>query len=181
MNIRAANLTDLPAIVQLHDTAFGTVFEGRLVTELHQADLAPISLVATQPDKMTQAGKILGHVLFSPLMVEVDQRAVKALALAPVAVDPISQKQGIGTALIKAGLVAAAQHDWQAVIVLGEPHFYQRFGFSAALAAGFESAFASPYLMALELSPRSLSGQKGRIIYAEPFWNLDPETPLPIT
>jgi putative acetyltransferase len=163
MDIKAATPADLPAIRTLHDAAFGTPHEGRLVADLHHGDLAAISLVAVE------GGKILGHILFSPLVIEIDDEAVPGLALAPLAVDPAHQRQGIGTALAQAGLVAAAQHGWRAVIVLGQPSYYSRFGFSAAAAQGFESPFAGPYLMALELIEGALSGRKGKIIYAGPF------------
>lgn len=166
MDIRKTAATDLPALTALHDAAFGTPFEGRLVRDLLAAGLGPLSLVAVEKDR------ILGHILFSPLTIEVGNETVRGLALAPLAVDPAHQKQGIGTALTKAGLVAAQQNGWEAVIVLGQPDYYQRFGFSPDLGAGFDSPFAGPYLMGLELARNSLSGQKGKIIYAEPFTKL---------
>lgn len=169
MDIKAATEADLPAITKLHDAAFGTPHEGKLVADLTHADLAAISLVARVD------GAIAGHILFSPLVIEVDDDTVMGLALAPLAVTPARQKRGIGTALTKAGLVAAAQHGWQAVVVLGNPSFYERFGFSPALATGFKTPFAGPYLMALELSGGALSGRKGKIIYSAPFMALGAE------
>ncbi len=166
MDIKAATPADLAAIRQLHDAAFGTPHEGKLVADLTAQDLAAISLVAIDGDE------ILGHILFSPLVIEVDDETVMGLALAPLAVLPARQKLGIGTALTKAGLVAAAQHGWQAVIVLGQPSYYSRFGFSPRLAAGFKTPFAGPHLMGLELSEGVLSGRKGKIIYAGPFMAL---------
>ncbi len=163
MDINAATSADLPVIMKLHDAAFGTPHEGKLVADLHRADLASLSLIARVD------GAIRGHILFSPLMIEIDDETIKGLALAPLAVDPAWQKRGIGTALTEAGLVAAAQHGWQAVVVLGQPSFYERFGFSARLAEGFKTPFAGPYLMALELSKGLLRGRKGKIIYADPF------------
>jgi putative acetyltransferase len=171
MDINAATKADLPAITKLHDSAFGTPHEGKLAADLTHTDLAAISLVARVGDT------IVGHILFSPLVIEIDDDAVMGLALAPLAVLPAHQNRGIGTALTRAGLVAAAQHGWQAVVVLGNPSFYQRFGFSPALAEGFQTPFAGPYLMALELSEGALSGRKGEIIYAKPFAELGAETP----
>ncbi|MDY0872208.1 GNAT family N-acetyltransferase [Dongia rigui] len=163
MDIKAATAADLAPISKLHDAAFGTPHEGRLVADLTHSDLAVLSLVAREN------GTIVGHILFSPLVIDVDDDTVMGLALAPLAVLPPHQNRGIGTALTRAGLVAAVQHDWQAVIVLGHPSYYSRFGFSATLAQGFESPFAGPYLMALELIPGALSGRKGKIIYPPPF------------
>lgn len=163
MDIKSATSADLPAIMKLHEAAFGTPHEGKLVADLHRANLASLSLMARVD------GAIRGHILFSPLVIEIDDETVKGLALAPLAVDPAWQRKGIGTALMEAGLVAATQHGWQAAIVLGQPSFYERFGFSARLAEGFKTPFAGPYLMALEFSKEVLSGRKGRIIYADPF------------
>lgn len=170
MDIKVAIEADLPAITKLHDYAFGTPHEGKLVVDLTHADLAAVSLVAREE------GTIVGHILFSPLVIEIDDDTVMGLALAPLAVLPARQNRGIGTALTRAGLVAAAQHGWQAVVVLGQPSYYQRFGFSAPLAAGFQTPFAGPHLMALELSGGVLSGRKGKIIYAAPFLALGADT-----
>lgn len=163
MDIQTATSADLPAIIKLHDAAFGTPHEGKLVADLHRDGLASVSLMASVD------GAIRGHILFSPLAIEIDDGAIKGLALAPLAVDPAWQKKGIGTALTEAGLATAAQHGWQVVIVLGQPSFYERFGFSARLAEDFATPFAGPYLMALELSKSVLNGRKGKIIYANPF------------
>jgi putative acetyltransferase len=166
MDIRETSAGDLAALMALHDAAFGGPHEGRLVADLIKGDLAVISLVAIED------GSIVGHVLFSPLVIEVDGDTVLGLALAPLAVHPGRQRSGIGTALTRAGLAAAAQAGWEAVIVLGHPSYYARFGFSADLARGFESPFAGPAFMALELTKSALSGRKGKIIYASPFTDM---------
>ena len=163
MDIRETSASDLAALIALHDAAFGGPHEGRLVAELISGDLAAISLAAVEE------GRIVGHILFSPLVVEVNGETVLGLALAPLAVHPSRQQIGIGTALALAGLDAARQAGWEAVIVLGHPSYYARFGFSADLARGFESPFAGPAFMALELTKAALSGRKGKIIYLSPF------------
>lgn len=163
MDIRTTYAVDLPALIALQDAAFGTPFEGQLVADLIKGDLAAISLAAIE------GGRIVGHILFSPLVAEIDGDTALALSLAPLAVYPDCQRRGIGTALTRAGLAKAAETGWEAVIVLGDPEFYARFGFSAALAAGFDSPFAGPAFMALELTKSALSGRKGRIIYSAPI------------
>ena len=118
---------------------------------MRAADLAAIELVAADD------AAIVGHILFSALSVTVEQRAVRALALAPMAVAPGRQRSGIGSALIRAGLAEARGQAWQAVIVLGHPHFYPRFGFSAACAANLEAPFRGEAFMALALAPRAVA------------------------
>lgn len=163
MQVRSAEAADMAAIRKIHDAAFGGPGEGKLVADLTAEGLDAISLVAIKDTK------IVGHVLFSPLLVEVNEKPIRALALAPIGIAPAYQKQGIGTALTEAGLAAARQDGWDAVIVLGHPSYYPRFGFRADLAAGFRAPFKGPAFMALELRPGVLSGRKGRIIYPSRF------------
>jgi putative acetyltransferase len=127
------------------------------------ADLDAISRVASNNTEL------LGHILFSPLLVEVDGEAIAALALAPLAVMPGRQKQGVGTALMEAGLAQARAEGWDAVVVLGHPEYYKRFGFSPDAMQGFLAPFDGPAFMALELRKGALSGRRGRIIYPAPF------------
>ncbi|WP_374310811.1 GNAT family N-acetyltransferase [Dongia sp.] len=167
MDIKAAHRSDLPALIALHDAAFGTPYEGRLVADLLAANLDAISLVASN------SVELLGHILFSPLLVEVDGEAIAALALAPLAVMPGRQGQGVGTALMEAGLAQARAEGWDAVVVLGHPEYYSRFGFTAAALQGFAAPFDGPAFMALELRKGALSGRRGRIIYPAPFATTD--------
>ena len=98
---------------------------------------------------------------------------VRALGLAPVAVEPSRQNTGVGKRLIAAGLALAEAAGWQGVFVLGDPAYYGRFGFTADAAAGFESPYAGPYLMALPLGARRLAATDGEIAYAPAFSELD--------
>ena len=161
--MRRAEAADMAAIRKIHDAAFGGPGEGKLVAELTADGLDAVSLVATED------ARIVGHVFFSPLLVEVNEQPIRALALAPIGIDPAYQSRGIGTALTEAGLAAARQGGWEAVIVLGHPSYYPRFGFRADLATGFRAPFKGPAFMALELRPGVLSGRKGRIIYPSRF------------
>ena len=163
MDIKPARRSDLRALIAIHDAAFGTPYEGRLVADLVAADLDAISLVASNDTEL------LGHILFSPLLVEVDGEAIAALALAPLAVMPGRQNQGVGTALMEAGLARARAEGWDAVVVLGHPEYYSRFGFSAVPLQGFTAPFDGPTFMTLELRKGALSGRKGRIMYPAPF------------
>ncbi|HEX3406354.1 MAG TPA: N-acetyltransferase [Caulobacteraceae bacterium] len=100
-------------------------------------------------------GAIVGHVLFSRMRVE-PPRLIAGLG--PVAVAPPHQRQGIGNALCRAGIEAVRAMGAEAVVVLGHPEYYPRFGFSHALAAPLTSPFADrEAFMGLELTPGALT------------------------
>jgi putative acetyltransferase len=101
--------------------------------------------------------------------VEVGGKAIRALALAPLGIAPAYQRRGIGQLLARAGLAEARAQGWEAVIVLGQPEYYGKFGFRAALTTGFKAPFRGPAFMGLELRSGALSGEKGRIIYPVSF------------
>jgi putative acetyltransferase len=87
-----------------------------------------------------------------------------------MAVLPRFQYQGIGSSLVTRGMEACKEQGHRIVVVLGHPHFYQRFGFSPGLAARLESAFSGhPSFMAAELVHGALSGVAGRVKYPPPF------------
>jgi putative acetyltransferase len=90
-----------------------------------------------------------------------------------IAVAPGRQNQGIGSALVREGLARAKRDGWQAVFVVGEPDYYGRFGFSAAAAAKFETAYPKPYVLALELVPNALTTRTGALLYALAFQALE--------
>jgi putative acetyltransferase len=91
---------------------------------------------------------------------------MKALGLAPVAVRPSFQKQGVGATLIREGLDRAKDEGWMCVFVLGDPAYYGRFGFRVESAIGYSSPYSGPHFMAL---PFSEVPKTGEIIYPEPF------------
>jgi len=111
-------------------------------------------------------GMVVGHAMFSRMTAEPAHRNVAALA--PVCARIDRQKTGIGGALIRAGLAACAEQGFSAAIVLGDPEYYGRFGFSAAKAEGIACAFAGPHLQALELIPDTLKGLSA-LAYAPAF------------
>lgn len=152
-----------PAIAALHRAAFGGASEADLVERLHRDGLVLVSLVALDKDD------VVGHVLLSRLAVTLDGRAIEATALAPVAVMPDRQHQGIGSALIRAALDRARVRGIEAIFVLGHAEYYPRFGFSPALAATFESPFRGDTFMALALRPDALAGTRGTVRYPAAF------------
>jgi putative acetyltransferase len=160
MHIRAEQPGDREAIGTVIAAAFGRRQEADLVDWLRAGGDSVISLVAEE------RGGILGHVLFSRM-----EAPFRALGLGPVAVLPARQGEGLGDALIRAGLQRARDAGWDGVFVLGDPGYYRRFGFTPELAASFASLYAGPYLMALALHG-SLPATGGTVAYAPAFARL---------
>lgn len=96
---------------------------------------------------------------------------MRALALAPLGVLPDRQGAGIGSALVREGLRAAPRRGREAVFVLGDPAYYERFGFSREAARGYDSIYAGDNFMILELRPGS--ARPGAIRYPPPFAGLE--------
>ena len=167
VHIRPEAATDHDAIRHVNRLAFGQDGEARLVDALRDGGYLRVSLVAEQ------AGLIVGHVLFSELPITTEAGTVPALTLAPMAVLPDYQRQGIGSVLIRRGLELCREQGHRIVVVLGHPHFYQRFGFSPKLAARLESPYSGrESFMAVELVAGALGGVAGRVQYPPPFEGL---------
>ncbi|MCR5877060.1 GNAT family N-acetyltransferase [Phenylobacterium sp. J367] len=143
--IRYAKPADHAAITEVVAAAFGQPDEARLVDRLRADGDVLFELVAEE------AERIVGHILFSRLWAD---RYELIAALAPVAVEPGRQNDGLGSALVRAGLESAREFGAHGVIVLGHPAYYPRFGFSAETARTVKAPYAgSPAFMALALEP----------------------------
>ncbi len=162
MRIRDETGNDIAAVRTVVAAAFEQAAEADLVDALREPGDAVISLVAEDD------GEIVGHVLFSKL-----QAPDGCIALAPVSVTPNRQNRSIGSKLVRKGLARAKSDGWQAVFLLGEPEYYARFGFSAAMADKFVTEYPKLYFLALELTLHALSERTGAVIYAPPFLALD--------
>ncbi len=160
MEIRFEIETDFPNVRDLHLSAFPSAEEGDLVDALRAGGDAVLSLVADDQG-------VVGHVMFSCM-----KAPFRALGLAPVAVLADWRRQGVADGLIRAGLGHAKKAGWEAVFVLGSPDYYTRFGFDVALAAGFQSPYAGPYLMVLALQNGGLPATSGEVSYAPAFDDL---------
>ncbi len=165
VTIRPEQKEDKAAIRAVNNAAFGRPGEGQLVDLLRTAGAITLSLVAEK------AGRVVGHILFSPARIEGANRAVDVIALGPVAVLPERQGQGIGGQLIRAGLeqLKAAGHD--AVILIGHPTYYPRFGFVPAPPLGLACEFDVPdeVFMVYEFRPGSLEGIRGTAYFHDAF------------
>jgi putative acetyltransferase len=136
--IRGERPGDRAAIHRVHELAFGRPTEADLVDTLRTCGMATLSLVAVEDDR------IVGHILFSPVTIESGDRTFRAVGLAPMAVLPERQRQGIGSQLVKAGLVECRNAGYDDVVVLGHPTYYPRFGFVPASQYGIKSEYEVP-------------------------------------
>jgi putative acetyltransferase len=160
MIVREACHHDDDAIRRVVESAFNRRAEVNLVDRLRSEGDAVISLVGVE-----ETG-VIGHVLFSKMSAP-----FPTLGLGPLSVAPQHQRLGAGTRLIRAGLERAEMAGWKCVFVLGNPAYYTRFGFNAALASKFICRYAGPHLMALTFGP-GVSVLSGEVEYAPAFQNL---------
>jgi len=165
--VAAADADAVDAIIRaaFAGTAHGYQGEAELVRMLEADGDALVSLVAEAD------GAIAGHVLFSRMDVEADGAPLSAAGLAPVSVTPGRQGQGIGGALIRAGLDDLRAQGVAISFVLGHAAYYPRFGYSSELGARFASPFAGPHFMAMMLGDAAWP-ERGRADYAPAFSRL---------
>ena len=167
MEIRPERAADIPVIHALNRAAFETATEAELVDALRDQAEPIVSLVADD------RGSIVGHILFSPVTLS-GGRGLKIMGLAPMAVLPAEQRRGIGSALVRAGLEHCTQLGCGAVVVLGHPEYYPRFGFIPASQFGVTCEYDVPddVFMVCELAPEAMRGESGTIRYHAAFANL---------
>lgn len=165
--VRPETAADEAAIREIETLAFGRPLEAGMVDKVRQSPgfVPVLSLVAERDEK------IVGHVLFSKVTIEDAGEAVEVLALGPIGVSPEWQKQGAGGQMIRAGLERARELGYRAVILVGHPTYYPRFGFSPASRFGLKTTFTVPdgVFMALPLYPNGLEGVRGTVIYPSAF------------
>ena len=161
--IREERPFDHAAIHAVNTAAFDTPAEADLVDTLRTRAVPYVSLVAELD------GEIAGHILFTPVTLTDPPGLV--MGLAPLAVRPDRQRQGVGAALVREGLTRLRQLGAIAVVVLGHPDYYPRFGFEAASRFGIRSEYDVPEdaFMLIELVPGSLDGVHGTARYHPAF------------
>jgi putative acetyltransferase len=167
LTIRPEQPADYGQVFQVVQLAFGQPDEARLVEALRgsPAFVPGLSLIANED------GQVVGHVLFSHVVVQEGAAAHPALALAPLAVLPARQRVGIGGALVKHGLAEARRLGHGAVVVVGHPGYYPRFGFNPGEPLGIRPPFpVSPgAFMVLELRAHALADVRGEVQYPPEF------------
>ena len=163
MHLRPEGQADQAAVNDINVAAFGREAEARLVAMLREQARPLVSLVAED------AGAVIGHIMFSPVSLGGFARLM--MGLAPMAVAPAHERRGIGSALVRAGLERCREIGAAAVVVLGHPDFYPRFGFLSAARFGLACEYDVPAeaFMALELEPHAFRGAAGIVSYHPAF------------
>lgn len=161
ITIRAEQPHDAIGIERVLRAAFPSDAEARLVTALRDAGRLTMSLVAVL------AGEVVGHIAFSPVTVAGQPCG---LGLAPLAVRPDRQRQGMGRRLVEAGLHACRELGVGGVVVLGDPDYYGRFGFQPAAEWQLSDEYGGgEAFQALELRPGQFRAGGGLVQYAPEF------------
>jgi putative acetyltransferase len=162
VHIRFENADDRPAILAVVAAAFGRSLEARLVEAVWMSDRVGFGFVAEDD------GSVIGHVLLSYVDVLPSQSLL--LQVAPLAVAPERQGQGVGSALMRAALEEADQRSERVVLIEGNPAYYERFGFTSAAELGFVAPEGTPqqYFMAKWLGTPDPDLQ-GTVVYPPAF------------
>jgi putative acetyltransferase len=169
VSVRDERPGDREPVRAVNEAAFGGPGEAGLVQRLYDDGDVVFGLVAEVN------GRVAGHALFSRLPIETARGVIQAAVLAPLAVLPAWQGQGVGTALVRAGLARCRERRISAVVVLGNPDYYGRFGFLAETARGVQTPWSGPHLMAIELVPSGLADGHGVAQYPAAFGELPAE------
>lgn len=167
IEIRTERKEDFAEIYQLVASAFKQDFESELIEKIRKGltYVPELALIAEEN------GRLVGYILFSKIKIVGKGVAYDTLALAPLAVDPLYQKQGIGSMLVTDGLERAKVLGFLSVIVLGDPNYYSRFGFQKASKWHIQCPFEVPEeaFMAIELAEGALQEKKGVVDYSKVF------------
>ena len=168
VKVRPEAGADYSAITRVHEAAFGEPNEGRLVWLLRETrGFDPgLSFVAE-----IEAGAVVGHILFYPVVIKSEGSRQKTLELGPLAVLPEYQGIGVGSDLVREGLRSAQRHGHGSIVVLGTPAFYARFGFKPAGVWRIRPPFKAPggAFMAIELKADELAQAAGTVQYPREF------------
>ena len=165
MVVRTERTQDHESVRRINELAFEQPNEADLVDALRANARPYISLVAVVDEQ------VVGHIFFSPVFVESENSVFTAMGLAPMAVLPECQNQGIGSRLVREGLKECQRLGHSIVVVLGHANYYPRFGFTPASLKGLRSEYDVPdeVFMVTELVPGALEGRRGLVKYHAEF------------
>jgi putative acetyltransferase len=165
ITIRAERPADVSQVREINVAAFGQPSEATLVDKLRANCGDALSLVA-------EDNAVVGHILFTPVTVDVADRRVVGMGLAPMAVQPDRQRGGIGSQLVTRGLEILRERACPFVVVVGHPEYYPRFGFEPASRRGLASQWEGipdPAFMVLVLDAQAMAGVSGTARYRKEF------------
>jgi putative acetyltransferase len=153
MEIREETPADHAAIGEVVRRAFGDEPVAELVECLREDEVVVAALVAVED------GQVVGHIMFTETPIETDGGEIAGAILSPLAVIPERQKVGIGSALVRRGIEVCRERGRVALLVLGHPTYYPRFGFSTEVAQRVRSKYSGKgrAYMAMELTPGALA------------------------
>lgn len=173
VNIRQETPDDYQWVIELTERAFETMpfsdgKEGQLVHNLRKSNsfIPELSLVAEHD------GKVVGHILFTPVIIDNGTEKFNSLILGPVSVYPELQNKGIGSQLILTGHQKALELGHQSVILVGHAAYYPRFGYRPCSIWNIKSSLPLPsddVFMAVELTPGALDNVNGTMILPPEF------------
>ena len=149
------------AVRKVLNDAFDGPAESELVESLRASGELVLALVALDN------AAVAGYIAWPRLLVETPRDVRAAVGLAPLGVDPSHQRRGIGDALTRAGIAQLRESGERLAFVLGDPNYYQRFGFSLEAARAFDSSYAGEHFMALMLAADA--PERGRVRYPAAF------------
>ena len=169
IRVRPETSADHEGVYYVNQRAFGQTGEADLVERLRRDAHPHVSLVAEVEDN------VVGHILFSPVEIHSGGAPISAMGLGPMAVLPERLRQGIGSKLVREGLHACKQQGVQAVVVLGHPEYYSRFGFQPAEKFGLWCEYDVPReaFMVLELDSGALEDVEGAAKYHAAFGSME--------
>ncbi|MEM1484573.1 N-acetyltransferase [Oscillospiraceae bacterium PP1C4] len=171
--IRQEEPQDFDTVREVVRSAFATSphtdgNEHNLVEKLRNSDafIPKLSLVAILDDK------IVGHLMMTMVTIENDEETVDSLGLAPLSVLPEYQNRGVGGALVHRAFADAKKLGFESVVVLGDPGYYSRFGFTRADELDIEPDFKVPpeYFLVCALRAGALNDVYGTAVYAKEFY-----------
>jgi len=162
VEIRDEQPGDVAAIDDVNRRAFGQDEEARIVGALRSSGAVLLSLVATVD------GEVVGHIMYSPVVVG---EKIRGVGLGPMAVLPEYQRQGIGSRLVEAGNRRLKATGWPFIVVLGHPEYYPRFGFKPASVRGVTCEWEVPdnVFLLLVLDEGKMLGVSGQTKYRQEF------------
>ena len=165
--IRLEDPDDAAAVHQVNALAFGQPAEAILVDKLRDTCREALSLVAVD-----DVGELVAHILFTPVVVESEGRRIVGMGLAPMAVRPDCQREGIGSELVRRGLGILTERGCPFVVVVGHAQYYPRFGFEPASRHGLASQWdgmPDEAFMVTILDQPSMTGVRGVARYRDEF------------